>query len=262
MKSINKMIIIASCGMLLSLSAQAGISHCYHWMNTEGNSRLEAKFDYAAKNNGALLLKDDSAAPQDGMYCTDQIWRGAVYGDRVIRIDFAEDLVMSNDHGNLCGKDENYFRAEECQKKEPDVKFLNKELGWYYILPNRPTVIRSWSANGEALAQELQKALSEHAEVASNIQAALTAMSAEKSGKNIGHFTNVHGRQGLDEQIKDESKWASLGLMKVLERVAVSKGLSEAEKAKIADKVFAKLLAGPQFKINSKETAALVNTSA
>ena len=77
------------------------LSHCYHWLDSKAGY-LKFKYDYARANQNELTFFTTPASSNGSVaglvfYCAKSPSESHTYGDRLIRIDFVEDVVVLND---------------------------------------------------------------------------------------------------------------------------------------------------------------------
>lgn len=140
------------------------LSHCYHWLNESSKKYLSFKYQYAQKNDGAITFyttpgTSNGSAAGEGFYCGKTPIDSLEYGDRVIRVEFVKDVVVSeNNYRKHCGLDGKYFKNQaECDAQAPDVVLYSGggkgEKAWYVI--KNPDAIANWTAASDALVSEL-----------------------------------------------------------------------------------------------------------
>lgn len=131
------------------------VNHCYHWIKVQ---YLSGKYDYAQNNQGALSFENSNGVEGPGLYCAKTPLDSMTYGERLIRIDFKEDVVFLDKAGtgqNVCGLVAGLISEEECKKKTPDVIFYDASSGWYVI--KNPNVVRKWTSTSDLLKQEMEE---------------------------------------------------------------------------------------------------------
>ena len=168
----NKIFFYFCTGCLLISSLNANtrndphlpLSHCYHWLDSNAGY-LDFKYDYASRNNGALTFYTTAATSNGsiagpGLYCAKSPSGSYSYGDRVIRIDFSDDVVVLDEYTGKkhCGHNGDFYADQsECDSKDWDVKFYSGggvgSSAWYVI--SNPNAITSWSATSDQLISDL-----------------------------------------------------------------------------------------------------------
>jgi hypothetical protein len=131
------------------------IDHCYQWLKEKDDNRgyLTAKYKFADQNNGEFLFTGQTKAKV--VYCAKTPAGSYIYGDRVIRIDLASDVVIRDNINNVCTVSGQEQDASKCAN--PDLILYNRGSAgseWYMI--TNPDVIISWSANSTQLVDELK----------------------------------------------------------------------------------------------------------
>jgi hypothetical protein len=148
------------------LAPHLAISHCYHWLDEKNANRgyLAFKYDYAAKNEGELSFYTTPASSKGavagaGIYCAKSPSDSYAYGDRMIRIELTEDVVMLDEKAakQYCGYDASLTTDSKCQAKAWDIKFysggVTGDFAWYVI--RNPSVIKMWSATSDQVIADL-----------------------------------------------------------------------------------------------------------
>lgn len=138
------------------------ITHCYHWIkeDLENKGFLSFKIDYAEKNNGDLTFythenTSTGALAGPGLYCAKTIVMSAGYGDRVIRIDFVDDVKIQNTterYKQSCRINGENRDLSEC--KDITVEYYDAASDYYIIKDS--SAIKSWTASSPALLKQLK----------------------------------------------------------------------------------------------------------
>ena len=234
---------------LLSLGAYANtkdanhfpIGHCYHWLSEAGSQFLTYKYNYAAKNNGELTFYTtggNGAVAGPGLYCAKTPGDSSSYGDRVIRIDLVEDIVLLDETTGTqyCGVRGDYYSTPgECQTKPWDIKFYagggKGNIAWYVI--RNPQAVARWSANSNELMNDLNAEkpfeLGGYSIQADNT---INLMKAEIARMGQNTFQNPNARLSIVKILKDPSKLAQIPPLTVISLVQNYKGddLSDSQK--------------------------------
>ena len=151
------------------------ITHCYHYIaERQQNSRyLSQKINYANENAGHFFIPPpgkNGAVAGPGVYCAKTLVSTVYYGDRVIRIELADDVVILDRRTNIkyCRQGgENFTDSrtdESCKQKRVDLKYYQEQYGWYVIStegrPNhRVSAVKEWSADDALLIADLQQTI-------------------------------------------------------------------------------------------------------
>lgn len=132
------------------------ISHCYHWLNP---AYLEEKIKHANAKGGEISFYTTGAGGAQagpGLYCAKSPSQSHTYGERVIRIDFVEDVVIQDEarsRRNYCGSSASSVNEAACQSKEWDLKLYRDDIDYYVI--KSPAAILRWTAASEQLLNDL-----------------------------------------------------------------------------------------------------------
>jgi hypothetical protein len=137
------------------------ISHCYHWLDQKNQNFLTYKYRYGDNNNGdvAFVAGTNGAIAGPGLYCAKSPSGSYSYGDRVIRLELVDDIVMldATTGKKYCGHNGSFYSQSECNKKPWDIKFYTGggrgRSAWYVI--KDPQAIARWSANSDQLITDL-----------------------------------------------------------------------------------------------------------
>ena len=177
------------------------LHHCYHWIKeNEGRyARLTYKYKAAETERGGLSFYTTTTGNRagDGLYCGKTPLDSITYGDRVIRIEFVDDVVLQ--YGvNYCGNTPERAKSanhQECQRKTPDVLLFDgtgqpNGEAWYVI--KNPKAIKNWTANNSVLENDL-RAVRNSAHI-SKIDATLAFMKAESPAFKNKTFYNLNAR--------------------------------------------------------------------
>ncbi len=220
----------------------APITHCYHWLDQASKNFLSFKYTYAKSNGDELAFfttGGNGAAAGPGLYCGKTPADSYSYGDRVIRVNFVEDVVLWDSLANIkyCGnKGETSQNSEVCAKKTWDVKFYSGggigNTAWYVI--QNPMAIDNWSANNDILEEDLKlNATMNSSEFKSHVSKTLSLMYQERSILGKQTFNNRNARFSIINIIlKDPAKLDSIPPLNIVTRVSTdtSNLLSEVEK--------------------------------
>ncbi|MEN0059597.1 MAG: hypothetical protein AAGB31_12230, partial [Bdellovibrio sp.] len=111
------------------------IDHCYHWLNERTDKFLTFKYQYASKNGGEFSFYTtggNGAAAGPGIYCAKTPIGSYSYGDRVVRINFVDDIVISDGNKKICGINGRFYSNQaDCDKKPVDINLFNSNSDWY-----------------------------------------------------------------------------------------------------------------------------------
>lgn len=226
------------------------LSHCYHWLDEASAHYLSYKYSYAAQHEGELTFYTtggNGAVAGPGLYCAKTPADSYGYGDRVIRIDFVDDVVVydSLTGRQYCGLNGDFYSStEECNSKAWDVKFYygggRGQMAWYVI--RNPQAILKWSAVSPQLIADLiankpvEQAFSIHADNT------IALIQADPMAKKVTAFDNHNARLSILKILADAKKLAQVPPLTVIAMVRNFKGpeLSDSAKNKIYDQQFAR----------------------
>jgi hypothetical protein len=222
------------------------LGHCYHWLNESTSKYLTYKYNFAKKHEGEITFYTDPATSNGsvagpGLYCGKTPGDSFDYGDRVVRVDFVEDVVMLDSLAGIqyCGHNGNFYQSsQECQKKPWDVKFYTGggkgQAAWYVI--RNPQAIFTWSANSEQLVADLnaEKAF-EGGPYAIKADATIKIMRAEGLLRGNAPIQNYNARLSIIKILQDQAKVDQVPPLTVIALVFNYNGpdLSRAEKKNI-----------------------------
>ncbi len=243
------------------------ISHCYHWLDEKGPGYLTHKYQYAQQNNGDITFyttpgtsKGAMAGP--GLYCAKSPTGSYNYGDRVLRIDLVDDIVLLDDTTGrkYCGHDGSYYPTQaQCDARPWDIKFYSGggvgNYAWYVI--RDPQAIAQWSANSQQLESDLNlnKSISDQA-FQTHADNTLTAIFAER--KRLGElvFINHKARMNLMDILKDPTEVAKIPPMSVLARMVKYNGadLTDKFRTKLYKEQLLRALKDNQLEFNDYDT--------
>lgn len=216
------------------------LSHCYHWLDERTSKYLTFKYQYASKNNGELTFyttaaTSNGAVAGPGLYCAKTPVGSYAYGDRVIRIDFVDDIVMTDGSGQkVCGTNGRFYSSQaECDSKPVDVLLYDHGSDWYVI--QNPQAIKSWSANSDQLVSDLNVSKSEFTAAATHLDMTIQALQAEI--QQIGKKTvfNSHARLGLEQILKNPSQLNKIPTLSLIDMIASYSGkmITDQDKASL-----------------------------
>ncbi|MBL7670887.1 MAG: hypothetical protein JNM39_10415 [Bdellovibrionaceae bacterium] len=143
------------------------ITHCYHWVDEDNSRYLTYKYQFARNNQGELTNYSTSrttfgAKAGPGLYCAKTPIGSWKYGNRLIRIDFVEDVVFGRvDRPEKTCSIEASLREKTvaCQNREVDVLFYHLRDEFYLI--KNLEVIKKWSAYSPQVFEDINTAISE-----------------------------------------------------------------------------------------------------
>lgn len=210
------------------------ITHCYHYLKEswENAKFLKEKYQRAANTKGEFynVAGKNGATYGPGLYCAKTPISTSFYGDRVIRLDLTDDVVIEDTFDKPKGKVKNdktegkkYCRTgqqsftsdEACQAKPIQVRYVEGKNDWYAITDLK--AIKRWSANSFKLSQDLSENLKNMSaangktfqnssnngipKLTSLLQAVVKAIEAER--KAMGTSIYIPGFESLSlEQLK------------------------------------------------------------
>lgn len=210
------------------------ISHCYHWLNERTSRFLTYKYTHARSNGGELTFfttGGNGAAAGPGLYCAKTPLTSYSYGDRVIRIDFVDDVVTSNQNqSQMCGHRGSYYPSQaECNSKSVDVLLYSPGYDWYVI--KNPQSIHSWSANDDRLIADLNLSRKEADSAAqSHIDITLGLIQAERKSLGALSYTNSTARSTIEDILKNPKLMAKFPPLSLIGMIIASPRLSLATK--------------------------------
>lgn len=233
---------VADLGQNTINSPSIPISHCYHWLDEKGSGFLSVKYNFAQKNNGSITFyttpgTSNGAIAGPGLYCAKSPVGSYGYGDRVIRLDLVDDIVLLNDKTGRkhCGHDGNYYSQSECDKKPWDIKFYSGggkgKTAWYVI--RDPQAIAQWSANSAQVASDLvlNKKFS-NAAFQAHADQTLAAMARERAAMGELVVINHKARMNLLKILDDPEEMKQIPPLNLIARTARYSGKDIDEKRK------------------------------
>lgn len=156
------------------------ITHCYHYISEKQQNRnfLTAKYTYAQANSGHFFIPPpgpNNAVAGPGVYCAKTLVSTVYYGDRVLRIELSDDVVILDRRANVkyCRHGGDNFTDSRtdasCAQKKVDLKYYEENYGWYVITTEgfpeirpgdrRVRAIKEWSAEDALLISDLQQTI-------------------------------------------------------------------------------------------------------
>jgi len=180
------------------------ISHCYHWLDEQNSGFLSYKYNFGNKNNGdiAFIAGVNGAAAGPGLYCAKSPSGSYSYGDRVIRLELVDDIVMLDDHTKkkYCGHNGDFYSTAECDSKPWDIKFYSGggigNSAWYVI--KDPQAIKMWSANSDQLISDLNASKAINGGSAStHFDRTIQKIHTERSSLGELIYTNQNARMSI-----------------------------------------------------------------
>jgi len=219
------------------------ISHCYHWLDERGSGYLTKKYAFAKANNGSVTFyttpgTSNGAVAGPGLYCAKTPVGSMGYGDRVIRLDLVDDIVLydANLGKKHCGHDGKYYPNQStCDSKPWDIKFYSGggvgNTAWYVI--RDPQAIAQWSGNSAQLESDLllNKKFS-GASYQAHADLTIQYMKAERA--RIGEMTiiNHKARMNLVEILNDPEEMKEIPPLNLIARVLRYTGRDLSDKKK------------------------------
>lgn len=214
------------------------LSHCYHWLNERSNGYLAFKYNHASKNGGELtfyttLATSNGSVAGAGLYCAKTPVGSYSYGDRVIRIEFVDDVVMSNGSRKACGVNGRFYSNQsDCDAKAVDVELYDTNSDWYVI--KNPQAIKAWSANSDLLVSDLNSGKLDLPGASTHMDLTIQAMQSEVSKMGQKVIFNSQARLGLEKILKDQAQLDKIPLLSVIDMIASYSGDKVSEKEKSA----------------------------
>lgn len=228
------------------------ISHCYHWLDQKNQNFLTYKYNYGDNNNGdvAFVAGTNGAIAGPGLYCAKSPSGSYNYGDRVIRLDLVDDIVMLNSltGKKFCGHNASFYSQAECNKKPWDIKFYSGggigKSAWYVI--KDPQAIASWSANSDQLIADLLKSKTVNSGgVITHFDLTLKAINRERSsrgGQKV--YTNHNARMSIINILDKPNLLRQIPALTVISKVAnvPNSDFSKSKKLKVYKTQFKRAL--------------------
>ena len=234
MKNKNKLL-VTSIILATSINAFAAtkndphlpISHCYHWLDQRNSGFLTYKYNYGDANNGdvAFVAGKNGAIAGPGLYCAKSPSGSYSYGDRVIRLELVDDIVMYDSINNkkYCGHDGNFYPPSKCQQLPWDIKFYTGggvgNYAWYVI--KDPQAIARWSANSDQLISDLQasKALNGGA-AGTHFDQTVSRINAERATMGEKIYVNQNARMSILQVLTKPNLLRQMPALTVISKVA------------------------------------------
>lgn len=231
------------------------ISHCYHWLDERSKGYLSYKYKYSSQNKGELTFyttpqTSNGSVAGPGLYCAKTPLTSLSYGDRVIRIEFVDDVVISYQNSyKRCGTKGNFYSTQqECESKPVDVLLFSPGADWYVI--KNPQAVKSWTASDDTLLAELAVSKSEgNSSAQAHIDLTLQMMAAEAAKLGKKTHLNLNARASIEEILKDPKQIAKFPALSLVGMVAASSKLSDAEKRQHASQFLSVTLQDPMLAI-------------
>lgn len=213
----------------------APIDHCYHWIDEKSDNYLSFKYSWAGNHGNELTFyttpgSTNGAVAGAGLYCAKSPSGSYDYGDRVIRIDLVEDVVLYDENSGIqyCGTTgETSQNSNECASKEWDIKFYSGggtgNYAWYVI--QNPMAVASWSANSQELISDLKASMAVNdTSFKNHVNSTLNAIEAERDLLGETVFFNHNSRMSIvDIILNDPEKLNGLPSLNVVVRLANAK---------------------------------------
>lgn len=238
----NRSFFILALAWFALFSAQANtkhdehapIDHCYHWLDEASEGYLAYKYSWAENNENELSFfttpdTSNGSVAGPGLYCAKSPSGSYGYGDRVIRVDLVEDVVLYDALSGIqyCGTEgESSQTSEACGNKNWDIKFYNgggKGNSAWYVIQN-PMAVKAWSANSDVLAADLRASIEVNdTDFKEHANKTLLAMNAEKSTMGEHILYNANARLNLaDIMLNDPAKLETMPPLNIVARLAQS----------------------------------------
>lgn len=228
----------------------APITHCYHWLNEGSKSYLSFKYTFAKSNGNELTFFTSSSTSNGsvagpGLYCGKTPIDSYSYGDRVIRVNFVDDVVLLDELAGIkyCGtKGETSKTSSACAQKTWDVKFYSgggvENYAWYVI--QNPMAIDTWTASNDLLEEDLKiNATLGDSSFKAHAEKTITLIQQDRRIMGKQTFQNFNARASIiDIILKDPAKLDSIPPLNIVARVQedVSGRLTDIEKVDIYKK--------------------------
>jgi hypothetical protein len=195
------------------------IKHCYHWLKDDGRHFLTAKYEWAKAHNGEFSFfttAGNGNAAGDGIYCAKTPMSSVEYGNRVIRLDLVDDVVIHEKISQKYTIGGVEVTAKQALAKGVDMDYYRtyKDDAWYVI--RQPEVIKGWSTNGDQIKSDLQFAAQDGLDK-NDLNETLKLMDAEIASNSVmTSFVNTNARVSISDLLKSPEKISSLKKMMVL----------------------------------------------
>lgn len=246
------------------------ISHCYHWLDEASDQYLSYKYSWADNNKNELTFHttkrtSNGSVAGPGLYCAKSPVGSYGYGDRVIRVDFVDDVVLYDDTANIkyCGTaGETSRNSAKCANKAWDVKFFSGggvgNKAWYVV--RNPMAIQSWSANSDVLVRDLRDNISvSDSNFRVHAQNTIAAVLHERKSLGEQIFYNANARLNLiDIIINEPDKIDTIPPLSVVAGLAVSedKRLSANEKSEMYKRLLRRALQSDEIEFSEYKELA------
>jgi hypothetical protein len=201
------------------------INHCYHWLDERSAKFLTFKYAEAKRTGGEFSFYTtggNGAVAGPGIYCAKTPLTSYNYGDRLVRIEFVDDIVETDGGSQVCGYNGNFYpNPGDCARQPVDVHLYNTSLDWYVI--RNPKAIKSWSANSDELIKDLI-ANKQYADAAASSHFDMTMMLMKNEEATIPKRTWINPSARLDilDILKDPKKTAQIPIMSLVEMIAAA----------------------------------------
>lgn len=202
------------------------ISHCYHWLDST-NGFLQFKYAHAEQANGELSFfttGGNGAIAGPGLYCAKTPSGSYGYGDRIIKIELVQDVVLLDAHTGIkhCGYGATAGTVphDACQEKNWDIKFYNSSADWYVI--QNPNAVLRWTTGSADLAADLE-AEKRFGDSAYNRKVDTTIAIMQQDPLGSKYYQNGSARLSLAQLIKrDRNTIQTIPVLQVLGELSVS----------------------------------------
>lgn len=238
----------------------APIDHCYHWVDEKNGNKgyLTHKYNYAKANGNDLTFfttpgTSKGSVAGAGLYCAKSPSGSYTYGDRVIRVELVDDVVLYDELSRIkyCGKKETSQNSAKCAAKSWDIKFYSgggrNNKAWYVIRDSR--AVKAWSSNSDKLIADLRKSQkttgSSDASFRNHIDVTINYINAERTIMGQQIFYNANARASIiDFILKDPAKLDNISPLAIVTQVALdgSGRLTDAQRDEVLKKYFYKSL--------------------
>lgn len=212
-----KLLLFVMSTLSLNSFAYSGpVDHCYHWLKEGSGGILTHKYNHAKEKHGELTFYGSNGNGGPGLYCAKEIWQSISYGDRVVRVNFVDDVVLYDvESMNIyCGKDspaislpltinfqlKSYDSNNPCKRPIDVIRYAH---GYdFYVIKNEASV-KTWSANDGQVVKDLEKIA--QVSPSENLRAEMTLKLIQKERSTMGtkRFVNGNRRKTKNENIDD-----------------------------------------------------------
>jgi hypothetical protein len=204
------------------------INHCYHWINEAGNNFLSFKYKWASEHSGEFSFystQGNGAMAGAGIYCAKTPAGSYSYGDRLVRLDFVDDVVLRDDMNDRCSVGGAMKPMAECANKTIDVRLYssgNAGMNSEFYVIYSPKAVKSWSSNSDQLISDLRAVESEGLPRA-KLDDVISRMMAERRTMPAKLYVNSTARMSLGKMLALKDPLAETTAVSLLSMLAIYK---------------------------------------